>query len=145
VTITKSDRTTKILFDAGVTPDGPVENMRRLELSRHDIDIIVLSHGHWDHTIGMDGLMTSWAGTRTSPFSSTPSSGAGPGSPSRGAIPIELPSTSKPALEGAGFEIVERRQPSFLLRYPGPENRRPPPRQDRTRQPTSVSLPGPPV
>ena len=29
--------------------------------------------------------------------------------------PVELPSTSKPALEGAGFEIVENRQPSFLL------------------------------
>ena len=29
--------------------------------------------------------------------------------------PVELPSTSKAALEGAGFEIVEERQPSFLL------------------------------
>ena len=31
--------------------------MRRLELSPGDIDIIVLSHGHWDHTTGMDGLV----------------------------------------------------------------------------------------
>jgi mRNA degradation ribonuclease J1/J2 len=53
--MTKADRTTKILFDAGVTPDGLVENMRRLELNPRDIDIIVLSHGHWDHTTGMDG------------------------------------------------------------------------------------------
>ena len=30
--------------------------MRRLELSPRDIDIIVLSHGHWDHTTGMDGI-----------------------------------------------------------------------------------------
>ena len=28
---------------------------------------------------------------------------------------VELPSTSRPALEGAGFEIVEQQQPSFLL------------------------------
>jgi metal-dependent hydrolase (beta-lactamase superfamily II) len=34
-----------------------VENMRRLEISPQDIDIIVLSHGHWDHTTGMDGLV----------------------------------------------------------------------------------------
>ena len=32
-----------------------------------------------------------------------------------GRDPVLLPSTSKPALEGAGFEIVEERQPSFLL------------------------------
>jgi 7,8-dihydropterin-6-yl-methyl-4-(beta-D-ribofuranosyl)aminobenzene 5'-phosphate synthase len=32
-----------------------------------------------------------------------------------GRDPVELPSTSKSALEGAGFEIVEERQPSFLL------------------------------
>ena len=30
-TIEKAGRTTRILFDAGVTPDGLVENMRRLE------------------------------------------------------------------------------------------------------------------
>ena len=33
VTIEKAGRTTRILFDAGVTPDGLVENMRRLEIS----------------------------------------------------------------------------------------------------------------
>ena len=32
-----------------------------------------------------------------------------------GVDPAELPSTSRAALEGAGFEIVEERQPSFLL------------------------------
>jgi 7,8-dihydropterin-6-yl-methyl-4-(beta-D-ribofuranosyl)aminobenzene 5'-phosphate synthase len=32
-----------------------------------------------------------------------------------GLDPAELPATSRPALEGIGFEIVEDRQPSFLL------------------------------
>ncbi len=32
-----------------------------------------------------------------------------------GLDPAELPSTSRPALEGVGFEIVEERQPSFVL------------------------------
>jgi 7,8-dihydropterin-6-yl-methyl-4-(beta-D-ribofuranosyl)aminobenzene 5'-phosphate synthase len=32
-----------------------------------------------------------------------------------GREPIELPSTSRSALEGAGFDIVEQQQPSFLL------------------------------
>jgi len=56
VTITKGGEETRLLFDAGRTPDGLVENMRRLELFPSDIDIIVLSHGHWDHTTGIDGL-----------------------------------------------------------------------------------------
>jgi 7,8-dihydropterin-6-yl-methyl-4-(beta-D-ribofuranosyl)aminobenzene 5'-phosphate synthase len=32
-----------------------------------------------------------------------------------GVDPTELPSTSRSALEGAGFQIVEERRPSFLL------------------------------
>jgi 7,8-dihydropterin-6-yl-methyl-4-(beta-D-ribofuranosyl)aminobenzene 5'-phosphate synthase len=40
---------------AGLTPDGLVENMRRLGLSPHEIDIVVLTHGRWDHTTGAAG------------------------------------------------------------------------------------------
>jgi 7,8-dihydropterin-6-yl-methyl-4-(beta-D-ribofuranosyl)aminobenzene 5'-phosphate synthase len=113
VTIEKAGGTTRVLFDAGLTPDGLIENMRRLEIAAQDIDIIVLSHGHWDHTTGMDGLVRAlgrpnvpvlihpdfWSRRRIS----LPSG------------PVELPSTSRPALEGAGFEVVEEQQPSFLL------------------------------
>jgi len=38
-----------LLFDTGVSPGGMVENMRRLGISPGDIEVIVLSHGHWDH------------------------------------------------------------------------------------------------
>ncbi|MDP8930899.1 MAG: MBL fold metallo-hydrolase, partial [Actinomycetota bacterium] len=40
----------RILFDTGVSPDGMVENMRRLELSPGDVEVVVCSHGHFDHT-----------------------------------------------------------------------------------------------
>jgi 7,8-dihydropterin-6-yl-methyl-4-(beta-D-ribofuranosyl)aminobenzene 5'-phosphate synthase len=113
VTVRKGGRTTRVLFDAGLTPDGLVDNMRRLELSPGDIDIIVLSHGHWDHTTGMDGLVKA-LGRPNVPVLIHPDFW----SRRRVAIPsapIELPSTSRSALEGAGFDIVEQRQPSFLL------------------------------
>jgi 7,8-dihydropterin-6-yl-methyl-4-(beta-D-ribofuranosyl)aminobenzene 5'-phosphate synthase len=106
VTMTKSDRTTRILFDAGVTPDGLVENMRRLELSPRDIDIIVLSHGHWDHTTGMDGLVSELGGQAQVPVLIHPDFWSRRRITLPGRDPILLPSTSKPALEGAGFEIV---------------------------------------
>jgi 7,8-dihydropterin-6-yl-methyl-4-(beta-D-ribofuranosyl)aminobenzene 5'-phosphate synthase len=87
--------------------------MRRLDLTPGDIDVIVLSHGHWDHTTGMDGLVEQLKRPNLPVF-------IHPEFWSRRRVaipnaPVELPSTSKAALEGAGFEIVENRQPSFLL------------------------------
>ena len=114
VTVVKSDRAVRVLFDAGLTPNGLVENMRRLDLSPHDIDIIVLSHGHWDHTTGMHGLVGE-LGRANVPVLIHPEFW----SRRRVALPgretVELPSTSKRALQGAGFEIAEQRQPSFIL------------------------------
>src|SRR6266699_6908837 len=50
VTFTVGERTHRLLFDTGSTPDGLVENMRRFDLSPKDIGTIILSHGHFDHT-----------------------------------------------------------------------------------------------
>src|SRR5207249_1358768 len=49
VRVEKDGRERTLLFDTGVTPTGMVENVRRLELSLKDVEVIVLSHGHWDH------------------------------------------------------------------------------------------------
>ena len=76
VTVTRAGRQHRVLFDTGISPDGLVENMRRLELSPHDVDVIVLSHGHFDH-VGGHGR----AGARTAPRQP-----AG-GDPSRGLEP----------------------------------------------------------
>jgi 7,8-dihydropterin-6-yl-methyl-4-(beta-D-ribofuranosyl)aminobenzene 5'-phosphate synthase len=114
VEIERGGRAVRVLFDAGLTPDGLVENMRRLEIAPGDIDIIVLSHGHWDHTTGMDGLVRQ-LGRASLPVFIHPEFW----SRRRVAIPgrsaVELPSTSRTALEGAGFQIVESERPSFLL------------------------------
>jgi 7,8-dihydropterin-6-yl-methyl-4-(beta-D-ribofuranosyl)aminobenzene 5'-phosphate synthase len=114
VTMEKAGRTTRILFDAGVTPDGLVENMRRLDISRRDIDIIVLSHGHWDHTTGMDGLVSELRSPNV-PVLIHPDFWSRRRIALPGRDPIELPSTSRGALEGAGFQVIEQQQPSFLL------------------------------
>ena len=114
VTVEKAGRETHVLFDAGRTPEGLVDNMRRLDLSPGDIEIIVLSHGHWDHVTGMDGLVRRLGSVRMPvlihPEFWTRRRLAFPGHEA-----VEMPTTSKGALRGAGFEIVEQRQPSFLL------------------------------
>jgi len=114
VKIEKGGRETCVLFDAGRTPDGLVANMRRLDLPPGEIDIIVLSHGHWDHTTGMDGLVGR-LGSVNMPVLIHPEFWSRRRLAFPGRDPVELPSTSRSALQGAGFEIVEQRQPSFLL------------------------------
>jgi 7,8-dihydropterin-6-yl-methyl-4-(beta-D-ribofuranosyl)aminobenzene 5'-phosphate synthase len=114
VTVEKAGRETRVLFDAGRTPDGLVENMRRLDLSPGDIEIIVLSHGHWDHVTGMDGLVRR-LGSPSMPVLIHPEFWTRRRLAFPGRDPVELPTTSKGALLGAGFAIVEQRQPSFLL------------------------------
>ena len=42
-----------ILFDTGSSPDGVVENSNRMGLDLREIESIVLSHGHFDHSGGL--------------------------------------------------------------------------------------------
>ena len=114
VRVEKNGRERTLLFDTGVSPTGAVENMRRLGLSLRDVEVIVLSHGHWDHVTGMEGVART-LGRAGLPVMIHPEFWSRRRISFPGLDPAELPSTSRSALEGAGFEIVEERRPSFLL------------------------------
>jgi 7,8-dihydropterin-6-yl-methyl-4-(beta-D-ribofuranosyl)aminobenzene 5'-phosphate synthase len=114
VTITKDGRDHRFLFDAGTSPDGMIENMRRLDLDPTSIETIVCSHGHFDHTTGIDGLIRA-VGRANMPLLIHPHFWRRRRVVLPGRDPIELPTTSKRALTGAGFEIIEEAQPSFLF------------------------------
>ncbi len=114
ITIKKGDSERRVLYDAGVTPDGLVENMRRMGVSPKDPEAIVLSHGHFDHTTGLDGLVRV-LGRPNLPVIIHPEFWSRRRIAIPGREPFELPSTSKSALRGAGFEVIEEKRPSFLL------------------------------
>jgi 7,8-dihydropterin-6-yl-methyl-4-(beta-D-ribofuranosyl)aminobenzene 5'-phosphate synthase len=114
VVVKRNGREYRVLFDTGATPDGLVENMRRMDLSPGDVEAIVLSHGPSDHTTGMDGLARA-LGRANLPVLIHPEFWNRRRLAFPGREPFELPTTSKGALEGAGFEIVEDERPSFLL------------------------------
>jgi 7,8-dihydropterin-6-yl-methyl-4-(beta-D-ribofuranosyl)aminobenzene 5'-phosphate synthase len=114
VRIVKGERERTLLFDTGVSPRGMVENMRRLGISPAEPEIIVLSHGHWDHVTGLEGFVSA-IGRAELPVMIHPEFWSRRRIRFPGLEPAELPATSRPALEGMGFEIVEERQPSFLL------------------------------
>lgn len=42
-----------ILFDTGISPNGVVENSKRMGLDLSEIESIVFSHGHYDHSGGL--------------------------------------------------------------------------------------------
>ena len=46
-----------VLFDTGAKGNILLHNMKKLNLNPNAIDIIVLSHGHWDHSGGIIGLL----------------------------------------------------------------------------------------
>jgi 7,8-dihydropterin-6-yl-methyl-4-(beta-D-ribofuranosyl)aminobenzene 5'-phosphate synthase len=114
VRIEKDGRRRTLLFDTGVSPSGMVENMRRLGIAPDDVEVIVLSHGHWDHVTGMEGLVKE-LGRAGLPVMIHPEFWNRRRVRFPGLDPAELPATSRSALEQAGFSIVEERQPSFLL------------------------------
>jgi 7,8-dihydropterin-6-yl-methyl-4-(beta-D-ribofuranosyl)aminobenzene 5'-phosphate synthase len=114
VTVTKGEHQHRILFDAGVSPDGVVENMRRLEVDPSTIEVIVCSHGHFDHTAGLDGLIRR-LGTVNLPVLIHPHFWRRRRVAIPGRDPMEIPTTSRRALTEAGFDVVEERQPSFLF------------------------------
>jgi 7,8-dihydropterin-6-yl-methyl-4-(beta-D-ribofuranosyl)aminobenzene 5'-phosphate synthase len=114
VTVTGGGREHRVLFDTGISPDGLVENMRRLELSPHDVHVIVLSHGHFDHVGGMEGLARVLRPANL-PVMIHPDAWSRRRLALPGRDPVLIASPSRGALEGVGFEIVERREPSFLL------------------------------
>jgi 7,8-dihydropterin-6-yl-methyl-4-(beta-D-ribofuranosyl)aminobenzene 5'-phosphate synthase len=108
------DREHRLLFDTGMSPDGLIENMRRLGHSPKELEAIVLSHGHLDHTTGMDGLMRT-LGRTSLPVFLHPEAWSKRRLLLPGREPFELPTPSKSAIKGAGFEIIEQKQPSFLF------------------------------
>jgi 7,8-dihydropterin-6-yl-methyl-4-(beta-D-ribofuranosyl)aminobenzene 5'-phosphate synthase len=114
VDVSRAGRTHRILFDLGVSPTGMVENMRRLDIDPKDIEAVVCSHGHYDHTAGLEGL-AGRLGRANLPVIIHPEFWNRRRLVFPGRDPLELPTTSRRALEGVGFTIIEEGQPSFLL------------------------------
>lgn len=114
LTVRRDGREHTVLFDTGVSPDGVVENARRLDVGLKEIEAVVLSHGHADHTTGLDGVQRA-LGRSGLPMLIHPAFWSRRRLAIPGREPVDIPSTSKAALRGAGFEVIEERQPSFLL------------------------------
>jgi 7,8-dihydropterin-6-yl-methyl-4-(beta-D-ribofuranosyl)aminobenzene 5'-phosphate synthase len=114
VTVTRNGTEHRLLYDTGASPDGVTGNMRRLDVDPRGIEAIVCSHGHFDHTAGLDGLIRV-LGPAGLPVLIHPHFWRRRRLAIPGREPREIPTTSRQALAGAGFEVIEEQQPSFLF------------------------------
>lgn len=113
VSVISGDNRRSLLFDTGSTVEGVAHNLRALGVEPGEIETIVLSHGHFDHTTGLSGLAKG--------FQRPPRLVVHPDFWQRrriaipGREPHELPTTSREKVLAAGFKIHETREPSSLL------------------------------
>ncbi|MHB8377825.1 MAG: MBL fold metallo-hydrolase [Dehalococcoidia bacterium] len=114
VQVTRGARTHRLLFDAGLSTGGVAHNMDVLGVRLADVEAIVMSHGHIDHTGGLHGLVAR-NGRRRLPMLLHPDFWLERRIAPPNMEPLELPTASRGALQAAGFELVEGAQPSLLL------------------------------
>ena len=114
VTVSRAGSRASLLFDTGVSPGGMATNAERLGIDFSELQGVVLSHGHFDHAGGFDGLLRLRR-HRGLPLTVHPAVWTRRRLSLPGADPTELPTLSKGALEREGFEVIERRAPSLLV------------------------------
>ena len=112
VTVTRDGRSSSVLFDFGITPDGCAANLARLGVDVALIDAVVCSHGHFDHTVGLDALADP-LGERHLPFVVHPDFWL-----ERrlviGETVIEMPTVDRAHLLTAGFDVHDTAAPTLL-------------------------------
>jgi len=114
VTVVRDGERHTLLFDTGVSPNGMIENMDRLQLDAKDVEAVVLSHGHADHTAGLAGLAERLGRANVPLLAHRLAFTRRRSAPPQGE-PVLLPPPSRSAIEGAGFEVLESDDPSLLF------------------------------
>ena len=113
VSVTSGESRRTLLFDTGSSVGGLVHNLRALCVDPGEIEAIVLSHGHFDHTTGLNGLAREIR--PLPPLLVHPDAWLRRRVAIPGREPFELPATSPEKVRAAGFRVIEERQPSSLL------------------------------
>lgn len=57
IRVKRGDKQGAVILDAGKTSTGTLHNIDTLKIDLSDINAVILSHGHYDHTLGLPGLI----------------------------------------------------------------------------------------
>ena len=114
VTVRSGNTSSTLLFDTGASPDALAVNAGRLGVDVGGLQGVVLSHGHFDHVGGLDGL-ARLRGRAGLPLTVHPAVWTRRRLELPAGRVLEMPTLSRGALEREGFQVIERRQPSLLV------------------------------
>jgi 7,8-dihydropterin-6-yl-methyl-4-(beta-D-ribofuranosyl)aminobenzene 5'-phosphate synthase len=114
VRMTRRGLTRSLLFDAGGSPEGLAHNLDCLELNPRDWNCIVLSHGHWDHTLGLIGLHRR-LGRLSFPLTLHPDAYLKRAVVAPNGEIRRLEPLSRQGLRDAGVELLESERPSLVV------------------------------
>jgi len=114
VTVTRAGISRSLLFDAGGSVGGLVHNLDCLEINPRDFSCIVLSHGHFDHVLGLVGLHQR-LGRLAFPVTIHPDAYLERGQRLPNGDVRAIGAPSRQGLRDAGLDLVEANSPSLVL------------------------------
>lgn len=104
-----------LLFDFGFSEDGAAQNAKTLGIDMREVEVAALSHGHSDHTGGLQKL-TALIGKRDIPLIVHPSAFKSPRYLKFGEdFKINFPKLTREMVKEAGFAAIESATPYPLL------------------------------
>lgn len=138
---TVGDTVRRTLVDFGYTPEALLNNMALLGVDPATIEAAVLSHGHYDHFGGLDGLLATGKVRRGTPLFVGGEEafcnrirGTEPDGPPFGAL-------DRPAIRTAGLDLHVSPEPAIVAAHGFTTGRIPLTSPERPRVPTGM-LPG---
>jgi 7,8-dihydropterin-6-yl-methyl-4-(beta-D-ribofuranosyl)aminobenzene 5'-phosphate synthase len=114
VTVKRGEREGTVLFDTGLDPRQTLYNIDVLELDLHDVQAIVLSHGHADHAMGLPGIMER-LGSRNMPLLLHPDAYLERKLVFPNGAEVSLPPPRIADLRRESIEVIEEVGPSMLV------------------------------
>ena len=115
VKTTTSGVTHTLLFDFGFSENGAAQNAATLGVDMTEVEAVALSHGHSDHTGGMDKL-TALIGKKSIPFVVHPAVFKSPRYLKLGEeFKINFPKLTREMVRQARLSVVESEKPYPLL------------------------------
>lgn len=114
VTVHFEGRKDSVLFDAGTSIEGAMHNMDVLEVRPNELQAVVLSHGHTDHTLGLIGILKRH-GRSGMPIILHPDAFLKRKNVLPDGHEVNLPPPDRRDIEAEGISVVEEKGPSMLI------------------------------
>ncbi|MFQ5860003.1 MAG: MBL fold metallo-hydrolase [Dehalococcoidia bacterium] len=114
ITVFSGAKKDSFLYDTGVSVDGALHNLDALEVRPTELHAVVLSHGHTDHTRGLNGLLKRY-GRRRVPIILHADAFLKRKLVQPDGQEVDLPPPSKQDLEAEGVDVIEEQGPTLLI------------------------------